>query len=1004
MSTSSSSGYEPEQEVRFAVVMYGGVSLAIYINGIAQELLRMVRSTADLPPGESLKGSELIYRKLGQLLHPGREPEEGAEAPADLSDSPIKTRFVVDLISGTSAGGINGVALAKAIALRSRSLDKLAEVWLDDADLDVLLNDSKSEPKKYPPHPENRTVALLNSERMYGMVLETLSAMNDDVEPEGQGGAFADKLDLFVTTTDLAGLNAPIQLTGQTIDERIHRTVFRFEYSAETDDGSQVGPSNEFTPDYDPMLAFAARCTSSFPVAFEPMSFDRIAGQVARHRPDLSVDTLAKEKYKKFFPSYDIRGESFRGRLFADGGYLDNRPFSYVTDVIQYRASTRPVKRKLLFIDPFPEVAEPSIGNAREIGFLENAMLAAMKLPRYEVIRGDIQRVSGMNRQLDRLAALRDRLENDTGKLDVQGELPEAPKNFAALDLKDMVERQGFGDKYPPYHHLRVYETSDGLAWIVTRAAQLATDSDEYYFVRLLVRSWREANFSAYRTDGKKTENAFLFDYDADYRMRRLNQLRVSIDDRLQSGLCQDESSDLQELRQRVEAQIANLERITRKLRSPARSPLLRVGNFDQLKSALTQAYSKVMNQVGRKARYLAADDVYQQFQAIIDPLMAHIQRELKDVFDGNRTDLEEAWRYGGATTEREEIHEVYKRFHWQDLHTLPFLEGTSAREHSEIEVFRVSPIDGTLAYGTDKAAKRDKLVGTRAAAFGGFMEKEWRENDMMWGRLDGAERIVYALLPDPRDETLRKKYIGELQDAILSEEFSMTVKEKRDRVFRCLARELDECGMTANSVDELVTNSGAVLERFPMLKQLVDRGEFRAFLKDWYNVSSSPPQDRLVDWMSRSLQIVGRMIDDYPGTQEQGLSSRISGVLKSAGVLTARLLSFALPQSLGRAVARYWLSLLALVGAVLVFFGEVMSAGQIANIGYVVLVVCLVAFAVQRRMGRFLEGKAPLLGPTVIRAFKGVIALVVLCILGLAGFGGYQLYLDLLSGLVPTQ
>ena len=31
------------QEIRFAVVMYGGVSLAIYINGIAQELLRMVR-------------------------------------------------------------------------------------------------------------------------------------------------------------------------------------------------------------------------------------------------------------------------------------------------------------------------------------------------------------------------------------------------------------------------------------------------------------------------------------------------------------------------------------------------------------------------------------------------------------------------------------------------------------------------------------------------------------------------------------------------------------------------------------------------------------------------------------------------------------------------------------------------------------------------------------------------------------------------------------------------
>ena len=127
MSTSSSSGYEPEQEVRFAVVMYGGVSLAIYINGIAQELLRMVRSTADLPPGESLKGSERIYRKLGQLLHPGRESEEGAEPPADLSESPIKTRFVVDLISGSSAGGINGAPSprpSRCVRARSTSLQR----------------------------------------------------------------------------------------------------------------------------------------------------------------------------------------------------------------------------------------------------------------------------------------------------------------------------------------------------------------------------------------------------------------------------------------------------------------------------------------------------------------------------------------------------------------------------------------------------------------------------------------------------------------------------------------------------------------------------------------------------------------------------------------------------------------------------------------------------------------------------------------------------------------
>ena len=43
-----------EKETRFAVVMYGGVSLAIYINGVAQELYSMVRATAQDGMGISL--------------------------------------------------------------------------------------------------------------------------------------------------------------------------------------------------------------------------------------------------------------------------------------------------------------------------------------------------------------------------------------------------------------------------------------------------------------------------------------------------------------------------------------------------------------------------------------------------------------------------------------------------------------------------------------------------------------------------------------------------------------------------------------------------------------------------------------------------------------------------------------------------------------------------------------------------------------------------------------
>src|SRR6266404_1246007 len=100
-----------EREVRFAVVMYGGVSLAIYINGVAQELLNMVRATAPKTWEEEsgaardareseLPGAMRVYRKLGQYLAL-RDPELRKKKllQSDPTTDPIRFRFVVDVIS-----------------------------------------------------------------------------------------------------------------------------------------------------------------------------------------------------------------------------------------------------------------------------------------------------------------------------------------------------------------------------------------------------------------------------------------------------------------------------------------------------------------------------------------------------------------------------------------------------------------------------------------------------------------------------------------------------------------------------------------------------------------------------------------------------------------------------------------------------------------------------------------------------------------------------------------
>ena len=121
------------KEVRFAIVMYGGVSLAIYINGIAQELLRLVRSTARKQPAD-LSGTERIYRKVSYLLaNESMSMAELDKASADTTTVP-PTRFVVDILSGTSAGGINGIFLAKALA-NGQDMDELKNLWVTEGDI-----------------------------------------------------------------------------------------------------------------------------------------------------------------------------------------------------------------------------------------------------------------------------------------------------------------------------------------------------------------------------------------------------------------------------------------------------------------------------------------------------------------------------------------------------------------------------------------------------------------------------------------------------------------------------------------------------------------------------------------------------------------------------------------------------------------------------------------------------------------------------------------------------
>ncbi len=114
------------RELRLAVVLYGGASLAIYMHGTTKELHRLVKASALADAATS--GTTPSERVYGELLAGDRRARpEG-----------VRTRVVVDVIAGTSAGGMNGVYLSKALA-HNRSQDALRDLWLDRGDIKVLL-------------------------------------------------------------------------------------------------------------------------------------------------------------------------------------------------------------------------------------------------------------------------------------------------------------------------------------------------------------------------------------------------------------------------------------------------------------------------------------------------------------------------------------------------------------------------------------------------------------------------------------------------------------------------------------------------------------------------------------------------------------------------------------------------------------------------------------------------------------------------------------------------
>jgi patatin-related protein len=561
------------KEIRFAVVMYGGVSLAIYINGIAQELLKMSRSTTAGVDAKTLKSTDAIYRKVSLLLSNREKLNEFAErlrAAAGIKNANkkadeikqiendieefvnnpknrAKTRFVVDVLTGTSAGGINAIFLAKALS-NNLDIDKLKDMWLNEGDIGVLINDKKSFADIDLSAPE-KARSLLNSNRMYLKLLQAFDDMGDDLEEITGRSNFIDELDLYVPTTDFRGTIVPLRLQDEVVEEKRFRQVFHFRYDENEllkDANGKIAIKNDFKRRNNAMLALAARATSSFPFAFEPMRLSQAISVIEEAFPDWRKRTDDLEiDSKEFFPNIvQKNGEviEWKNRDLVDGGVLDNKPFSYAIDVLSKRRADFQVERKLLYIEPSPEsftgsktkdVAPPDV--------LENAVASLSSIPGYETIREDLERLLERNNLIERVNLIIRNAEQDVFEQLTSGSDIGIYVNANVQKSGDFWEKQGLEDiarwkgrAVLPYYRLRIAGLTDEIARLVTQIIGIDENSEYFAAIRKIVKDWRTKKFSDYqktlKPEQKGTVLSFLRHYDMTYRLRRLRfvQLKAS--------------------------------------------------------------------------------------------------------------------------------------------------------------------------------------------------------------------------------------------------------------------------------------------------------------------------------------------------------------------------------------------------------------------------------------------------------------------------------------------
>lgn len=792
-----------EKELRLALVCFGGVSLAIYIHGVSKEILKLARA------------SKAIHVSA-DLDHPSRKsymyPNENV---TDIPDTELvyfdilksfapemDIRIIIDTIAGASAGGMNSVFLGRAIA-HDLNFDHLRHHWLIEADVTNL----KGQKKRASKWEKMLTIPLINilSGKFLGKgnlsakVREKLPALLNiwDLKPPFDGKHLlklvynglkamgevnyhsllprGHKLELFVTLTDFYGYKRSIFINDPPqISELEHRHNLKFSYLKKTSADQYSIIKSDFDDNDLASLSFAARATSCFPGAFPPAQLR----EVDHFLKEKGLSWTNKDDFlQNNFKEYSQAGVNPELTSFLDGSILNNKPFDKAIAAIHDRPAFREVSRRVIYIDPNPEKMRGKATGAPP-AMLNTLKGALSDIPMNEPMHDDLQDIHKHNQKVATIKAVVDSVKPSVQQLVYEVSPKKFRKTTTAAQLSEWrnlasaraVTEAGYS--YEVYARLKIRSTVAELTKTISDICGLPPSGVERRRIFSMFQCWvlkdsvgESLLYGDVSNSGKsglfewtssfiKTTTSlstlpywvnFVINFDSNYQKRRIQFLIQELNN--QYGIYPGQVDELDECKM-------SLYKILEEVKTSS--------TLEQLTEEQMAFLKKTIHSI---IDFPFTDDL--TCQKNLNHLDKH-QNDIADILgtilpilglDKTRNETDEliALQLNNSWSEpfKQNLITSYLGFAFWDVITFSIMGAKSIGEFDEILVNRISPND-------DLCLKSDPLEmplkGTAMRSFGAFFSREDRENDYLWGRLNGAERLIDLLYRQATSEGLSKR------------------------------------------------------------------------------------------------------------------------------------------------------------------------------------------------------------------------------------------------------